>query len=101
MLATFYTEASKKLLSRILLLLVLALISSWYVIYGLRKNLKMELIERYSFDQETGYYLYPKTKEPVCARCLAKETVSRLRDEGEGWRCPVCGTTYPKHGWRE
>ena len=59
---------------------------------------------RLKFEPETGTFIHKKTGMRYCGKCRVSKRLKapmRLRSEGRGWGCMVCGTLYDDQNFKE
>jgi hypothetical protein len=84
--------ASKPILVRATLLLLLLNLLSWAVFWLVRRRPVLPLTQRLDFDAYGGYYIDPKTGNAVCPRCLSEGNIVHMMNVGGPRKCNACDT---------
>jgi len=89
-------EIRPESLIHILLLLIILLVFALLWAFSLRSELKNPNTSQFDFNEYGGYYIDPRSKFAVCARCLNSEhpRVVHLMRANNGMMCNSCGKGY-------
>jgi len=91
--AALEQAATKTVLLRASLLLVLLNLVSWLLFWLLRQRADIPLTQQFGFDSYGGFYIDPKTGDAVCPQCLSRGIVVHMMDIDGPRRCNACETT--------